>query len=608
MTDEAHRDTALAPTSMTESSDGAAAATTEPGTPAQRYRLGATLGRGGMGEVLSARDEQIGGRAVAIKRMRDAEPDAKTVARFMREAVIQGRLDHPAIVPVHELSRDAEGRPFFAMKQLAGITLADVIGMTLVEDRDTAAKFPRQRQLAAFADVCLAIELAHARKIVHRDLKPANIMLGDYGEVYVIDWGIARVLDDDTTIPEAVGAMVGTPGYMSPEQIRGDADVDGRADVYALGCILFEILACEPLFKRGKAGLEEALEDAIDRKPSARAPTREIPPELDAAVVAATASDRDERIQSARELGTLVQRYLDGDRDLALRQELARRELAAAKDILEGGLLATMSHSRQEQRRPRRDEITAYAAAMNAAARALALDPKSKEAAALVGRMMMEPPTEVPPEVDTKLLEVEDEWLRSAGRIGVRAVIGYFIFFPVIWLGGLREVWLLAGGTALTIGIMVSAYLVSEKPTTPRIYAALLFNVALVAVYSRGLSPFLVGPGTAVLTAMMFAAYPRVRPLAVWLGCAAGVLIPLALEVFGQLSATTTISGSSFVMTLPTDKLDPDVAIYGMAGYVLVILLIAIVFVRLQALEQRRSRRLIQMQAWKLEQLMPKTA
>src|SRR6185503_530610 len=90
--------------------------------PDKRYTLGATLGRGGMGEVLSARDEQIGGRAVALKRMRDPDPDAKTTARFLREAVIQGRLDHPAIVPVHELSRDAEGRPFFAMKQLTGTT------------------------------------------------------------------------------------------------------------------------------------------------------------------------------------------------------------------------------------------------------------------------------------------------------------------------------------------------------------------------------------------------------------------------------------------------------------------------------------------------------
>src|SRR4051812_21903766 len=93
---------------------------------AGRYQLGAQLGRGGMGEVLSARDDQIG-RAVAIKRMRDASPDARSVARFFREARIQGQLDHPAIVPVHELSHDAEGRPFFAMKQLAGVTLADVI-------------------------------------------------------------------------------------------------------------------------------------------------------------------------------------------------------------------------------------------------------------------------------------------------------------------------------------------------------------------------------------------------------------------------------------------------------------------------------------------------
>src|SRR5262249_42688753 len=160
---------------------------------------------------------------------------------------IQARLDHPAIAPVYELGHDAENRPYFTMKRLAGTTLLARLA------EGTAS---RQSLLRAFVDVCLAIDFAHARKVVHRELKPANIMLGDAGEVCVLDWGVARVLtaaddagssltDVDTLEGQTqAGVMLGTPGYMSPEQVRGES-VGIASDVYALGCILFEILAGE---------------------------------------------------------------------------------------------------------------------------------------------------------------------------------------------------------------------------------------------------------------------------------------------------------------------------------------------------------------------------
>jgi serine/threonine-protein kinase len=153
--------------------------------PAAGYKLGHTIGRGGMGEVLAAHDTRIG-RDVAIKRMRNHTPNKEAVSRFLREARIQARLDHPAIVPVHELGVDDNNRPFFTMKRCAGKTLARMIA-----DGDSF-----HRLLRAFVDVCLAIDFAHARGVVHRDLKPANIICGDYGEVYVLDWGVARVLAD----------------------------------------------------------------------------------------------------------------------------------------------------------------------------------------------------------------------------------------------------------------------------------------------------------------------------------------------------------------------------------------------------------------------------
>src|SRR5512140_1860536 len=168
---------------------GAAAVTRD-----SRYRVGELIGKGGMGEVLAAFDEQIG-REVAIKRIRADEPGDEARARFEREARVQGQLEHPAVVPVHDLAIDERGRPFFVMKRLSGTVMSDLLAALRagdVADEATA----RRRLLRAFAEVCLAVEFAHSKGIVHRDLKPANIMLGDFGEVYVLDWGIARAVGE----------------------------------------------------------------------------------------------------------------------------------------------------------------------------------------------------------------------------------------------------------------------------------------------------------------------------------------------------------------------------------------------------------------------------
>jgi len=200
---------------------------------AGRYKLGRRIGKGGMGEVIAARDEQVG-RDVAVKRMRSATPPERAIKRFLREASIQGRLEHPSIVPVHELGRDEDDLPFFVMKKLSGTTLGKILG-------DPAARnqVGQQRLLRAFAEVCLAVELAHVRGIVHRDLKPDNILLGDFGEVYILDWGVAKIIgeDDDGEFGDlhsggdehatVAGTAIGTPGYMAPEQARGESDIDG---------------------------------------------------------------------------------------------------------------------------------------------------------------------------------------------------------------------------------------------------------------------------------------------------------------------------------------------------------------------------------------------
>ncbi|MGE5185602.1 MAG: serine/threonine-protein kinase, partial [Acidobacteriota bacterium] len=331
------------------------------------YALGALIGRGGMGEVVVARDERIG-RDVALKRMRvEGSPDA--LARFLREARIQARLEHPAIVPVHEIARDAAGQPYFTMKRIGGRTLGELLA--------ASPPAPLQRLLRAFIDVCNAVEFAHSHEIVHRDLKPANVMLGDFGEVYVIDWGLARfagerdaasVGSDLDSLDGAtqVGAVLGTPGYMAPEQLHAAADVGPAADVYALGSILFEILAREPLHPRG-AALQSMLA-AIDPSPAARRPDANIPPELDALCASALARDPAAR-PTAAQLGEQVERYLDGDRDLEARRALAATWLARARAAIEA------------------DDIAGRAEAMRLAGRALALDPASEPAAELVTRL-----------------------------------------------------------------------------------------------------------------------------------------------------------------------------------------------------------------------------
>jgi formylglycine-generating enzyme required for sulfatase activity len=221
------------------------------GTPVVAgYDLEREIARGGMGVVYAARDRAFG-REVAVKVMLPG----MSAAAFDREARITARLPHPGIPPVHALGTLPDGRPFLAMKLIRGDTLK-----VLLEGRADATA-DRARLLVAFEQMCQAVGYAHAQGIVHRDLKPANIMVGAFGEVQVMDWGLAKEIggtEPEATVPDAGGALEdiaatvagqikGTPAYMAPEQARGAA-VDARADVFALGGILAAILTGKPPF------------------------------------------------------------------------------------------------------------------------------------------------------------------------------------------------------------------------------------------------------------------------------------------------------------------------------------------------------------------------
>ena len=189
----------------------------------ERYEVTARLGRGGMGVVYAARDRTLD-REVAIKVL-DAVDDAAAARRLQDEARILARLEHPGIVPVHDAGSLADGRVFYVMKLVRGARL----------DQALAADASLVERLDLFTRIAEAVSFAHAQGIVHRDLTPANIMIGRFGEVLVLDWGVARILGRGS----AREGIVGTPGYMPPEQESGLSETaDARADVFALGAVL----------------------------------------------------------------------------------------------------------------------------------------------------------------------------------------------------------------------------------------------------------------------------------------------------------------------------------------------------------------------------------
>ena len=557
----------------------------------QRYSFGGLLGRGGMGEVLEAHDEQIG-REVAVKRLRAENPNSKQIARFMREARIQGRLEHPAIVPVHELGLDADGRPYFAMKKLAGTTLAQILAE---EDR---ARYPRQRLLRALSDVCLAVELAHTRGFVHRDLKPENIMLGDFGETYVLDWGVAKVTGEDDSalvsvdagtnpLVTAAGALVGTPGYMSPEQVRGDADVDGRADVYALGSIMFEVLAGTRLHPGGQAAMTTTVE-GVETRPGKRTPEADVPPELDELCVRALEIERGKRIGTARELGERIQQFLDGDRDLVLRRTLAQQHLGAATAAF---------------------EAADRGKAMREAGRALALDPTLHTAAELITRMMLEPPKIIPPEVKKAFDSESADVVRRTTTFAAIASGAYLFFVPVLLLLGNASPAHLIAMSGLA-ALSAFALLTMRKPGHAFVAApVIVLHLALIMLIATMFSPFLVAPALAAVTAAGFMTgpqYAKRQATLVWLLCSAGVLVPWLAERAGWIASTMTTRDGAVTLHSPAITAGGFEAL--MAASTVVLVGSVVMLARGLRTAERGVRQQIHLQAWQLRQLVAQGA
>jgi serine/threonine protein kinase len=272
-----------------------------------RYRLLEEVARGGMGIVYAAEDEQLG-RRVALKVLDALGGEAELADRLMREARVLARLEHPGIVPVHEVGTLADGRVFYAMKFVEGQRLDQYLqSVGSVPDR-----------LRLFLRICDAVAFAHTRGVLHRDLKPANVMVGPFGEVLVMDWGLAKILatvgDSDSATRDTPanlgkgsgapvvtghGRVMGTPGYMSPEQARGEVEgLDARSDIFSLGALLQ--FAAGQKFRQK----ERALEAICDK---------------------ACAPEREGRYASVPELAADVSRYVDGLAVGAYRENILER-------------------------------------------------------------------------------------------------------------------------------------------------------------------------------------------------------------------------------------------------------------------------------------------
>jgi serine/threonine protein kinase len=234
--------------------------------PEGPYQLGRIVATGGMGAIISATDQNLR-RDVAMKVvLNGAEAKTELIQRLVTEARITGQLQHPNIVPLYELGVTEDGVVYYTMRLVEGTTLNDVLGKIRNKDAETIRRFPLPVLLTAFQKICDAVAFAHSRGVVHRDLKPDNIMLGGFGEVMVMDWGLAKVIGadgdesdttfamredidqiNDDTYQTVSGAIKGTPRYMAPEQAMGQSfDIDERTDIYALGAILYSILTLHP--------------------------------------------------------------------------------------------------------------------------------------------------------------------------------------------------------------------------------------------------------------------------------------------------------------------------------------------------------------------------
>jgi len=368
----------------------------QPLSSEEKYVIEKELGKGGMGIVFSALDKNIQ-RNVAMKIIALDQPsDVDNIVRFIEEVQITGQLEHPNIVPTYELGTTKDGKIYYTMKMVKGNTLETIIdelrrdrvselketaggtakGEAISELKEGKAgkQYSLTHLLQIFIQICNGIAFAHNKGVIHRDLKPENIMIGEFGEVLIMDWGLAKVIGQpERKISDTVkggqperkasdtvkgiresafatktmdGAVIGTPSYMSPEQAAGDiAEIDERSDVYGLGAILYQIVTYEPPYVGTDA--YRVIKDSIQKPvipPRKRSPENRVPKEVEAICLKAMAKDKNERYSSANELASDIQNYLENKSISALPDSIPKRAFKWVKrnKMLTGSIVAVI--------------------------------------------------------------------------------------------------------------------------------------------------------------------------------------------------------------------------------------------------------------------------
>lgn len=563
-----------------------------------RFELGRLVARGGMGDIHEVRDVALN-RVMALKELRQpATP--RNRQRFLREARVQAALQHPGVVPIHDLIESPDGRVYFTMNRVEGETLADVLAAPESSGRSL------HQLLAAFQSVCLTAEYAHEAGVVHRDLKPGNVMLGPFGEVYVLDWGIAKlasgvgrerrssgVVRDELVTHQ--GSAMGTPEYVAPEQYSDSATADVRSDVFSLGAILFEILCGEPL----RAGDDLQVQQSIFRPsdPLARLRAHGVAGELALICTKALAREPEDRYQSARALADAVEAHLSGARDLARRKREAGETVSAA--------MSRLSMPEVDVERTTAE----HAQAIRELAKALALDPERQDALGALRHILESDSAELPAVAAEELARQRSRGAVAAARASVMAY-AFWVACVVLAAGISLVTWpqaaLLGAPAAVLIALNLWVGFQGRFPR-PLAFFALLSGFGAVGTLAATSASHVLVPCMAVTTAVTFLVAFRFDR---WLCGATFVVAPMAavtpelLHWSGVWPGAHPLGHASFdLMRLPAafepywrGAITTAIALLVVTCAALVWRVVAV----LEAAERRQAAR-----AWWLRQVLP---
>ncbi len=566
-----------------------------------RFELIGHLDQGGMGEVLLAVDQPLA-RQVAVKRLHARlEHNLEQRARFTREVRIQSRLNHPGVVPLFEAGSN-QGLPYFAMKRVRGRVLSEILASCRLGDEASLKRFDQFRLLRDFSRLAWTVAFAHSQGVVHRDIKPSNVMLGDYGEVYLLDWGVASERRGDISFVAPVDGApaeltdprhaLGTPAYMSPEHTRGGADLQPSSDVFALGAILFEVLTHKRL--NPASGANEAIQLAgTPAKPRALElmATTHVADHLQDLVIRATAFAPEDR-PSARELATSIERFLADRVDSEDRRERAGEKRRQAIELLarrgEGNVLA----------------------ALRALNHASALTPDDDDAQTLLARVLLRAD-----QADPRYVEELGSRLQAhrtdAVRWSLRAMLPVAVFVGMlVWLAGGLPLAILP---AIVSFALLAAWLTraSRQARVPdwHYYVSGPLGALAAASLTVVAGPFALPPlGVLAHFPLLFMnsrAGRRMRAIQITIALAT-IYVPFALQLTGVLPSSYHMENGRFVITPIGFQTSPDHLWWFVAGGCLVLTMATLVFLGRMSQQMERAQRQLFAQRWVLSKMVPR--